>query len=189
MNLLSHHVCAGTNVPPRGYRGVMDVNQLSAQIQGRYRDELDTFLQQLFGPEEILIVRGESVPEQRFASMGPVVSLEDPQVMLTLNGEVTDLGLTADDPTLSGAYVAVSVAGHDRATGMRVSLPTSECDAWLQAILGAERVLHAYRTGTLGGEDGRVSTAYYRLFLDVEGNPIPRPDGFDDPDLRRMNEL
>jgi hypothetical protein len=182
-------MCGGAGGLHRGYRGVMDVNELSARIQDRYGDELAAFRHQLFGPEEILIVRGESVPEQRYAGLGPVVSLEDPMVMLTLNGEVADLGWTADDPTLSGACVAMSVAGHDRTTGMRVSLPTGECDAWLQAVLGAERVLHAYRTGTLSGVDGRVSTAYYRLFLGVDGNPMPRPDNFEDPELRRLNEL
>ncbi|MCG2623155.1 hypothetical protein LVY72_14750 [Arthrobacter sp. I2-34] len=167
----------------------MDVNELSARIQEQYRGELTAFRQELFGPEEILVVRGESVPEQRFASMGRVVSLEEPGVSLTLVGEVTDLGWTAEDPIVSGACVTVSIAGHDRGTDARASLPADETDAWLQAVIGAERVRHAYRAGSLSGADGRPGTVYYRLFLDTEGNPIPKPDSFEEPELRPMDEL
>ncbi|NKX55796.1 hypothetical protein [Arthrobacter mobilis] len=167
----------------------MDVNELSAKIQDRYREELDAFRQQLFGTQEHLVVRGESVPEQRFAGLGPVVSLEDPRIRMTLGGDVVDLGWTPEHPTAEGACVTVSIAGHDHVTGERAMLPAGECDAWLQAVIGADRTRHAYRAGTLSGVDGRLSTVYYRLFLDTEGNPIPKPDYFDDPDLRSMDEL
>ncbi|MFD1210913.1 hypothetical protein ACFQ36_02510 [Arthrobacter sp. GCM10027362] len=165
------------------------MNELSARIQDKYREELEAFRQQLFGPEEHLVVRGESVPEQRSAGMGPVVSPENPGVAISLGGDVVDLGWTPEDPTISGACVTVSVAGRDRITGAPASLPTGECDAWLQAVIGAERVGHTYRAGTLSGVDGRLSTVRYRLFLDTDGNPIPKPDNFEDPDLRRMGEL
>src|SRR4051794_16172739 len=167
----------------------MDVNGLSTLIQDRYRMELAGFREQLLGPEEILLVRGESVPEQRFAGMGPVASLDNPRISITLAGEVADLGWTEEDPTADGVCLTVSVAGRDRVTGERVALSTGETDAWLQAFLGTERVGHAYRAGALRGGSGSLTTVYYRLFLDTEGNPIPKPEDYDDADLRRMGEL
>jgi hypothetical protein len=149
----------------------MDVNGLSTLIQDRYR------------------VRGESVPEQRFAGMGPVASLDNPGISITLAGEVADLGWTEEDPTADGVCLTVSVAGRDRATAERVAPPTGETDAWLLAFLGPEWFRHAYRAGTRSGGNGRLTTVYYRLFLDTEGNPIPKPEDYEDADLRRMDEL
>lgn len=80
----------------------------------------------------------------------------------------------------------------------RTSLASGECDAWAGAVLGEDLIQHAYRAGTLSGHTpvgsttpagGRLTTVYYRLFLNETGNPMERPEAMNDSELRRMDEL
>jgi hypothetical protein len=59
--------------------------------------------------------------------------------------------------------------------GSWTSMPSGECDAWLQAILGVGWTELAYRAGTLSGVEGVLTTVYYRLFHDADSNPRDQP--------------
>lgn len=167
----------------------MDVNELSARIQDKHRIALADFRRRLFGPEGHSGLHNENDPDRRIPGLGPLRSLEDRHADLTLSADVSDLDWFTEDSSETGSCVTVSIAGHHRVMGGRTSLPSGECDAWVQAILGVAWMDHVYRAGTLSGVAGRLSTVYYRLFLDTEGNPKDKPVGFQDMDLRRVSEL
>lgn len=127
-----------------------------------------------------------------------VRSLEDPRIDISLIGDVADLDWFTSTPGLKGTVLTISIAGHHRLLKTRTSLATGECDAWATAVLGEVAVRHAYRAGTLSdavssssaaAAGGRLTTVYYRLFLDEHGQPMDKPDAMDDQLLRRMDEL
>lgn len=159
----------------------MNVNELSARIQQKHREAIEAFRIQVFGPEGHIGPHNDGDPDRRIPDLGPIRSLWDKHVDLTLGGDVSDLDWLVEDPTLTGTCVTISIAGHHRIMGGRTSLPSGECDAWVQAIFEPGWMDHAYRAGTLSGVDGRLSTVYYRMFLDEDGNPMDRPVNFDPP--------
>lgn len=167
----------------------MDVNELSARIQKKHREAIAGFRAKIFGPEGHSGAHNESDPDRRIPGLGPVRSLRDKHVDLTLGGDVADLSWLMEDPTVTGTCVTLSVAGHHRVMGGRASLPAGECDAWVQAIFDPGWMDHAHRAGTLSGVAGRLSTVYYRMFLDKDGKPMDRPVNFDHPGLRLMGQL
>ncbi|MFJ6419201.1 hypothetical protein [Paeniglutamicibacter sp. NPDC091659] len=167
----------------------MDINELSARIQKKYREPLAAFRGKVFGPEGHSGPHNEKDPDRRLPHLGPVRSLWDKHVDLTLGGDVSDLGWLMEDPSVAGTCVTISIAGHHRVMGGRTSLPSGECDAWVQAIFDPEWMDDAYRAGTLSGVDGRLSTVYYRLFLDEAGKTMDKPANFNSPELRKMSEL
>lgn len=167
----------------------VDINELSKEVQKKYRDPIADFRTKVFGLEGHSGAHNESAPDRRIPGLGPVRSLWDRHVNLTLSGDVSDLGWLMQDPSVTGTCVTVSIAGHHRLMGGRISLPSGECDAWIKAIFDPEWMDNAYRAGTLSGVDERLSTVYYRLFWDQDGNPMDKPVNFNHPKLRPMGEL
>jgi hypothetical protein len=78
-------------------------------------------------------------------------SLTDRHVNLTVGADVVDTGWFFQSPELAGSCVTVSIAGHHRQLGTRVSLPPGECDAWASEIVGDQWAPCLYRAGTLSG--------------------------------------
>lgn len=167
----------------------MNINELSMRIQDKYRQTLTDFRRKILGEEGRSTALNQNDPHREIPSIGRIRSLEDKHVELTIVADAADLDWFAEDPALEGTCITVSMAGHHRLLGSRTSLPTGECDAWLRAILGAHWADHAYRAGTLSGVDGRLSTVYYRLFLDGDDCPMLRPDSYKERGLRKMSEL
>ncbi|MGJ3190639.1 hypothetical protein [Paenarthrobacter sp. FR1] len=60
-------------------------------------------------------------------------------------------------------------------TGIQTSLPLTECDAWLRALLGGQWMLHAYRCGCATGAASE-NVVSYRLYLDAARKPIRKPE-------------
>lgn len=173
--------------PVRLYR--VDINELRARIQKRHREAIAVFRRKVLGPEGRSGAHNADDPGRRIPYLGPVRSLWDKRINLTLGGDISDLDWMMEDASATGSCLTLSIAGHHRLTGGRASLPSGECDAWVQAIFDSEWMGHAYRAGTLSGVEGRLSTVYYRLFLDPKGEPMPKPRNFDHPGLRPMSEI
>jgi hypothetical protein len=167
----------------------VNVDELSVRIQDKYRVELAGFRRKVFGPEGNTGAHNQDDPDRSIPGLGPVRSLEDRHVGLTVGADVAHLDWFTQTPGMEGSCVTMSIAGHHRVMGTRTSLPTEECDAWMQAVLGVAWSESAYRAGTLSGVAGRLSTVYYRLFLDEEGHPMPKPDSVQDRGLRPIDEL
>lgn len=167
----------------------MDINELSTRIQKKHREAIGRFRREILGPEGHSGKHHSNDAGRRIPGLGPVRSLIDRHVDLTLGGDCADLDWIMEDPPETGSCVTISIAGHHRMTGGRTSLPSGECDAWVREIFGPEWIDHAYRAGTLSGVDGRLSTVYYRVFLDGNGEPKQKPANFNHPGLRPMTEL
>lgn len=105
----------------------------------------------------------------------------------TIVADVADTACLWHDEKLSGLCATVSFAGHHRQLGTRVSLPSGECDAWASEIVGEESAPYLYRAGTLSGP-GRMSSVYYRLFLNEAGNPGQKPESIVQEQLRHISE-
>lgn len=184
--------------PPR-YAGVVNVNELSAQIRTKYRRPLATFWEDLHGPAGHTGAHNVDDPGRRqMPSIPRVRSLDDPRIEISLVGDIANLDWFTSTPGLKGRVLTLSIAGHHRLMKTRTSLASGECDAWAAAVLGEDQIRHAYRAGTLSGSvaagtaapvGGRLMTVYYRLFLDENGLPMERPDELSDKLLRRMDEL
>ncbi|WP_422758974.1 hypothetical protein [Paenarthrobacter sp. C1] len=168
----------------------MDIHTLTVQIQDKYRRELADFRKKVLGPEGRSHAGNQHESGRELPRFGPVRTLTDSKVDLTIVADTADLDWFAEDPSLVGQRcITISLAGHHRLMGNRTSLPSGESDAWVQAILGDGWTEHVYRAGTLSGVAGRVSTVYYRLFLDADSNPRVRPDTFRDKELRPLRDL
>ncbi|MDO5863447.1 MULTISPECIES: hypothetical protein [Paenarthrobacter] len=168
----------------------MEINALTVQIQDKYRKELADFRKKVLGPEGQSHAGNQHESRRELPRFGPVRTLTDSKVDLTIVADTSDLDWFAEDPSLVGQRcITISIAGHHRLMGNRTSLPSGECDAWVQAILGLGWTEHVYRAGTVSGVAGRPSTVYYRLFLDAESNPRERPEKFKDKEMRPLREL
>ncbi|TVU58100.1 hypothetical protein FQP90_22120 [Paenarthrobacter nitroguajacolicus] len=107
--------------------------------------------------------------------LGPLQSFEDASVQLTMVAESVELGWFTVGPAPAGMCLTVSIAAHQKDTGIQTSLPLTECDAWLQALLGGQWMLHAYRCGCATGAASE-NVVSYRLYLDAARKPIRKPE-------------
>ena len=163
---------------------------MSEQILNKCREELADFRKRILGPEGRSHAGNQQQERRELPRFGPIRSLTDSKVDLTIVADTSDMDWFAGDPSLvRQRCVTVSLAGHHRLMGNRTSLLSGECDAWVQAILGVGWTENVYRAGTLSGVSGQLSTVYYRLFLDGESNPRERPESFKDKELRPLKDL
>lgn len=167
----------------------MDVDELRAQIKRKYGKDVEAFRTRVLSPEgrtgpDTSIEAGKSpMPSASFHS------LTDRHALISIAGDVCDTSWLEQDPDLTGSVMTLSIAGRHRQLGGRMSLPSGECDAWAMEIVGTERAPYLYRAGTLTGVAGRLSTVYYRVFLDQEGSPAMKPQSVNHPQLRHLSEL
>ncbi|MFK0003130.1 hypothetical protein ACIQTZ_14055 [Paenarthrobacter sp. NPDC090520] len=115
-------------------------------------------------------------------------SVSDRHAAISVVGDVAELAWLQENPELSGYVMTLSIAGRHKILGERISLPSGECDAWISEIVGEDLLPFLYRAGSLSGM-GRVSTVYYKVFMDESRSPIMKPAGVDHPQLRPLNEL
>lgn len=167
----------------------MNVEELGTQIRAKYGKEVEGFRDRVLGPEgrtgpDTKIEEGKStMPSASFRS------LTDRHALISVVGDVCDTSWLEQNPDLAGSVMTLSIAGRHRLLGGRTSLPSGECDAWAIEIVGQERAPYLYRAGTLTGVAGRLSTVYYRVFMNDEGIPVAKPDAVSHPQLRRISEL
>lgn len=172
---------------------------MSDLIRAKHRRALASFREDIHGPAGLTGADNVGDPSRRhMPSIPRVRSLDDPRIDISLVGDLAHLDWFTSTPGLKGTVVTLSIAGHHRLLKTRTSLATGECDAWAAAVLGEDAIKHAYRAGTLSGAipsastaaaGGRLTTVYYRLFLDETGHPMDKPVAMDDQLLRRMDEL
>jgi hypothetical protein len=169
----------------------MDVDELRRTIRKKHGDELERFRVWFLGPEGRTTAETVAKPLERKMPMMGQRSLTDRHVDLTVGADVVDTGWFFGNPDLEGSCVTVSFAGHHRQLGTRVSVPSEECDAWASEIVGDQWAPYLYRAGTLSGvrSAGRMSTVYYRLFLDGAGEPVMKPESIVREQLRHISEL
>lgn len=177
----------------------MNVNELTVQIRAKHRRVLAAFLEEIHGPDGLTHEGNVDDPSQRNVPRIPRVrSLDDPRIDISLVGDIAYLDWFTSTPGLKGMVLTISIAGHHRLMQTRTSLATGECDAWAAAVFGDDLVQHAYRAGALSGSvpsgsavsaGGRLTTVYYRLFLDEDGRPMDKPEAMSGPELRRMDEI
>lgn len=166
----------------------MNVDELRARIRKLHAEELEGFRAWFMGPDGRTTAETIVNPlERKIPNMGQR-SLTDRHVDITIVADVADTAWMWNDEKLSGLCATVSFAGHHRQLGTRVSLPSGECDAWASEIMGEESAPYLYRAGTLSGA-GRMSSVYYRLFLDKAGNPGPKPESVVQDQLRHISGL
>lgn len=166
----------------------MDVPELAARIVKKYGEKIEALVRKVTGPQGHTGPATIDDPSRHIPSLGPVRSLYDARVDLTLGSDISDLAWLTEDTVAEGTCLTLSIAGHHRVTGARVPLPSGECDAWLRAIF-PQWAPAAYRAGTLSGVDQRLTTVYYRVFFDAAGEPMQKPEHFNHPGLRPLNEL
>lgn len=199
LRLIKRHSVPTLRVSRGRYAGLVNVNELTAQIRAKHRRVLASFLKEIHGPGGRTDAHNVDDPSRRNIPRIPhVQSMDDPRVDISLVGDIAALDWFTSTPGLKGSVLTISIAGHHRLMKTRTSLPTGECDAWAGAVLGEDLIKHAYRAGTLSGSTpcggatpagGRLTTVYYRLFLDENGHPMERPEAMSDRELRRMDEL
>lgn len=166
----------------------MDVPELTERILTTYGAEIEALFREVTGPEGHSGPATVDDPSHQIPGLGPVMSLWDPWVNLTLASDISVLAWMTDGEVAEGTCLTLSIAGHHRVTGGRVSLPSGECDAWLWAIF-PQWAPAAYRAGTLSGVGQRLTTLYYRVFFDAAGEPMGKPERFTHPGLRPLSEL
>ena len=169
----------------------MDVDELRRAIRRKHGDDLERFREWFLGPDGRTNDETMGNPSARKIPGIGKRSLTDRFVDLSIGADVVDTGWFFEDPVLEGSCITVSFAGHHRQLGTRVSLPSGECDAWACEIVGQDWAPYLYRAGTLSGvkSAGRLTTVYYRLFLDGAGAPIMKPEGIEGEQLRHISEL
>lgn len=175
------------------------MNELREQIRVKHRRALTAFLEEIYGPDGPTGSHNVDDPSKRnMPRISHVRSMDDHRIDISLVGDIAALDWFTSTPGLKGTVLTVSIAGHHRLMKTRTSLASGECDAWAGAVLGKDLIQHAYRAGTLSGHTpagsrtpagGRLTTVYYRLFLDENGQPMERPEAMNDSELRRMDEL
>lgn len=167
----------------------MNVDEMRAQIRKKYGMEVDGFRSRVLSPE------GRTGPDTRIeAGKSPMPStsfhsLTDRHALISIAGDVCDTSWLEQDPDLTGSVMTLSIAGRHRLLGGRMSLPSGECDAWAMEIVGPDRAPYLYRAGTMIGVAGRLTTVYYRVFLDEEGHPAMKPQSVNHPQLCHLGEL
>ncbi|MCS3494529.1 hypothetical protein M2368_003561 [Arthrobacter sp. JUb119] len=166
----------------------MDVPELTERIAKKHGEKIEALFRKVTGPQGHTGPATVDAPSRRIPGLGPVKSLWDPLVDLTLGSDISDLSWLTEGKVAEGTCLTLSIAGHHRVTGSRVPLPSGECDAWLWAIY-PQWASEAYRAGTLSGVDQRLTTVYYRVFFDAAGEPMQKPEHFTHPGLRPLNEL
>lgn len=166
----------------------MNIGELRRTIREMHGEQLARFRAQVLGGEGITDAGSSRGPRTLDLPVMEARSLTDRYLDLTFAADVADTAWLGESKTFSGKCLTVSIAGHHRLTGARMSLPPGESDAWVSEIVGGQWAPHLYRAGTLSGA-GRLATVYYRLFLDETGNFTPRPEGFDHNQLRLISEL
>ncbi|MFJ4170769.1 hypothetical protein ACIPY3_14770 [Paenarthrobacter sp. NPDC089714] len=65
--------------------------------------------------------------------------------------------------------MTIGMAGHRRQTGTLATLVPTECEAWVEAILGHHWMPHVYRV------EPHRKGMYYRVFLDHTQTPVSKP--------------
>ena len=166
----------------------MNVDELRQTIRKKYGEDLLLFRDRLLGPDGRTDAENSSNPlERNIPSMGER-SVTDRFVDISVIADVADTGWLWNNHALPGSCITISFAGHHRQLGTRVSLPSGECDAWASEIVGNAWAPFLYRAGTLSGPS-RLSTAYYRVFLDEHGSPVMKPAAVQDGELRHISEL
>ena len=81
------------------------------------------------------------------------------------------------DPTLS--LVSVSVKGSNLLVGNSEILDTDEYAAWAQAAVGESWASRLYSAGAMSGNnDKRLSTFYFYVFTDRDGQAVDKPEGW-----------
>ncbi len=166
----------------------VDVPELTEQILTTYGEKIEVLFRKVTGPQGHTGPSTVDDPSHRIPGLGPLKSLWDPRVNLTLGADISALEWMTEGVVVEGTCLTLSIAGHHRVTGSRVSLPSGECDAWLWAIF-PQWASEAYRAGTLSGVDQRLTTVYYRVFFDAAGEPMNKPERFTHPGLRPLSEL
>ncbi|MFJ4171352.1 hypothetical protein ACIPY3_17755 [Paenarthrobacter sp. NPDC089714] len=164
----------------------MTINGLTTRIQIQHTQELNAFRQDITSPPYQAGTATALNTARRSVRMNPVQSVEDGNASLTIVADVQGLAWFTADKGLQGSCITLSIAGHRRATGTRLSLPLAECDAWIEAILGGPWITHVYRSGASPEPGGKLDVASYRLFLDERSNPVAKPKSVVDDSLRRL---
>ena len=164
----------------------MTINGLTTKIQIQHTQELNAFRQDITSPPYQAGTATALNTARRSVRMNPVQSVEDSNASLTIVADVQGLAWFTADKGLQGSCITLSIAGHRRATGTRLSLPLAECDAWMEAILGGSWITHVYRSGASPEPGGKLDVASYRLFLDERSNPVAKPKSVVDDSLRRL---
>lgn len=190
---------SGSSVSPRRYTNAVNVNELTSQIRTKHRRLLATFLEELHGPHGRTGAHNVGDPSRRnIPRISRVRSLDDPRIDISLAGDIAVLDWFTSTPGLKGTVLTISIAGHHHLMKTRTSLATEEFDTWAAAVLGDDLIKHTYRASTLSGfiptgsaarVAGRLTTVYYRVFQNNDGQPMGKPDEMNDPDFRRMDEL
>ncbi|WP_314324850.1 hypothetical protein [Paenarthrobacter ilicis] len=121
--------------------------------------------------------------------LGPVASIEDNSTQVTLVAGLMGLGwLLTSGQGPGGIAVTIVIAGHRKDTGIRAALTSSECTAWLHAILGLDWTRSIYRLDGITGASHGPAITTYRLFLDAQRQAMPRPQEIDDGFSRLLME-
>lgn len=141
--------------------------EFAARIQGAHGPELKSLLADLTVPADHLTGR-------RLHRMGPVPSLEDATIKLTLVAEVVELGWFTLGSAPTGTCVTLSLAAHHEETGLHADLSTEECEAWLRALVGNGWMRFVYRCECSAGP-ASAKVVSYRLYLDSFQRPVSKP--------------
>lgn len=145
---------------------------LSARIQNKHRGELNDLRHVLTAPSwrDDPLHRG-----RRQHRLGPMPSFEDVNANLTIVAETVELAWFAVGPAPAGTCLTVSIAAHQKNTGIQTPPSLTECDAWMRALLGDPWMAQTYRCRCSSGAASE-SVVSYRLFLDGMHKPAAKPD-------------
>ena len=146
---------------------VASATELAARIQHAHGPELKSLLADLTSPSDHRSGR-------RLHRLGPVPSMEDATIKLTLVAEAVELGWFAPGPAPSGTCVTLSLAAHHEETGLHAEIPADECEAWVRALVGHAWMRFVYRCECSAGP-ASASVDSYRLYLDSFHRPAGKP--------------
>ena len=150
----------------------MGTDELLALIQDNHAEGLAHLRARLWSPSGR--EGPDRGPEWQRPSIGPVSSVEDRALSVTLDARVSAYSWFASDPSLTGDLYTVSIRTDHRLLGQRTALGHSEADAWALAVLGSQNALMIYWSVAVVG---LVTTLCHHLYVDPAGQTARLPRG------------
>lgn len=149
------------------------------KIQNRHGTALTGLLDALARARPHRPAPGEPPPVRPLGlpRLGPLASVESRGTDLTIVTEWVEAGWFTQEAGPCGTCVSISIAGHNRNTGIRAPLPLAECDAWMTAIMDDAWLHHVYRCTKPARRADHVDSVSYMLFLNEEYSPTLKPVG------------